>query len=86
MSSTWTQPQNTLIIQCTSVRIVQKQISAVSNVNLVNLGTFQHSTIIVMLAQSYFISDVRELIHIDDVMEDEDIKLGPNGGLIFCLE
>ncbi|XP_064391742.1 GPN-loop GTPase 3-like [Halichondria panicea] len=30
--------------------------------------------------------DVRELIHIDDVMEDEDIKLGPNGGLIFCLE
>ena len=31
-------------------------------------------------------SDVRDLIGIDDVMEDEDLKLGPNGGLVFCLE
>ncbi len=35
---------------------------------------------------TFCIPDVRELIHIDDVMEDEDIKLGPNGSLIFCLE
>ena len=31
-------------------------------------------------------ADVRELIAIEDVMEDEDLKLGPNGGLVFCLE
>lgn len=30
--------------------------------------------------------DVRDLIHVDDVMEDEDIHLGPNGGLVFCME
>ena len=22
----------------------------------------------------------------DDVMMDEDLKLGPNGGLVFCIE
>lgn len=31
-------------------------------------------------------ADVRELIGIDDVMEAEDLKLGPNGGLVFCME
>lgn len=31
-------------------------------------------------------SDVRDLISINDVMEDEELRLGPNGGLIFCLE
>ena len=30
--------------------------------------------------------DIRELIHIDDVMEEEELRYGPNGGLIFCLE
>lgn len=30
--------------------------------------------------------DVRELIHLDDAMEDEDMKFGPNGGLVFCME
>ena len=30
--------------------------------------------------------DVRELVSVDDVMEDEELKFGPNGGLIFCLE
>ncbi|XP_014288584.1 GPN-loop GTPase 3 [Halyomorpha halys] len=32
------------------------------------------------------IADVRELIHVDDAMEDVDLKFGPNGGLIFCME
>ncbi|KAF6776748.1 hypothetical protein AHF37_03715 [Paragonimus kellicotti] len=32
------------------------------------------------------IADIRELIHVDDVMQDDDIHLGPNGGLIFCME
>jgi len=30
------------------------------------------------------IADIRELIHTDDVMEEE--KLGPNGALILCME
>ena len=30
--------------------------------------------------------DVRELISLADVMEDADLKLGPNGGLIYCME
>ncbi|EZA49630.1 hypothetical protein DMN91_006109 [Ooceraea biroi] len=30
--------------------------------------------------------DIRELIQLDDVMEDEDLNFGPNGGLIFCME
>ncbi|XP_059161915.1 GPN-loop GTPase 3-like isoform X2 [Physella acuta] len=31
-------------------------------------------------------ADIRELIHIDDVMEDKSLSFGPNGGLIFCME
>ncbi|XP_063984017.1 GPN-loop GTPase 3 [Diachasmimorpha longicaudata] len=30
--------------------------------------------------------DIRELIHVDDAMEDEELKFGPNGGLVFCME
>lgn len=30
--------------------------------------------------------DIRELIHVEDAMEDEDLKFGPNGGLVFCME
>ncbi|XP_039260373.2 GPN-loop GTPase 3-like [Styela clava] len=30
--------------------------------------------------------DIRELIHLDDVMEDEELRFGPNGGLVFCME
>ncbi|KAL5275196.1 GPN3 family protein [Megaselia abdita] len=32
------------------------------------------------------IADIRNLIHLDDAMEDEELHYGPNGGLIFCLE
>jgi GTPase SAR1 family protein len=32
------------------------------------------------------IADIRDLIHLDDAMEDEELHYGPNGGLIFCLE
>lgn len=31
-------------------------------------------------------ADIRELIHLDDAMEDEALRFGPNGGLIFCME
>jgi hypothetical protein len=30
--------------------------------------------------------DIRDLVQLEDVMEDEELKLGPNGGLIFCFE
>jgi len=32
------------------------------------------------------IFDVRDLIGVEDAMEDEELKLGPNGGLVFCWE
>lgn len=32
------------------------------------------------------IVDVRELIHVQDTMEDEELHFGPNGGLVFCIE
>lgn len=31
-------------------------------------------------------ADIRDLIQLDDAMEDEELHFGPNGGLIFCLE
>ena len=34
---------------------------------------------------NYF-ADVRELIQVDDAMEDESLRFGPNGGLVFCME
>lgn len=30
--------------------------------------------------------DIRELIHVDDTMDDEELHFGPNGGLVFCIE
>lgn len=30
--------------------------------------------------------DIRELIHLDDAMSDEQLHFGPNGGLVFCIE
>lgn len=30
--------------------------------------------------------DIRELIQVDDVMEDDSLRFGPNGGLVFCME
>lgn len=31
-------------------------------------------------------ADVRDLIALEDTMEDEEMHLGPNGGLVFCME
>ncbi|KAB1255483.1 GPN-loop GTPase 3 [Camelus dromedarius] len=31
-------------------------------------------------------ADIRELIEVDDVMEDNSLQFGPNGGLVFCME
>ncbi|XP_011876793.1 PREDICTED: GPN-loop GTPase 3 [Vollenhovia emeryi] len=30
--------------------------------------------------------DIRDLIHLDDAMEDEELNFGPNGGLVYCME
>jgi len=30
--------------------------------------------------------DVRDLISVDDAMDDADLRFGPNGGLVFCME
>ena len=32
------------------------------------------------------LADIKELITVDDAMEDEELKFGPNGGLVFCME
>ncbi|XP_013412105.1 GPN-loop GTPase 3 [Lingula anatina] len=31
-------------------------------------------------------ADIRELISVEDAMEDESLHFGPNGGLVFCME
>lgn len=30
--------------------------------------------------------DIRTLISLDDVMDDDELRFGPNGGLVFCIE
>ncbi|KAM4809343.1 GPN-loop GTPase 3 [Rhinophrynus dorsalis] len=41
-------------------------------------------------AAEYFdypvLADIRELIEVDDVMEDSSLRFGPNGGLVYCME
>uniref|UniRef100_A0A4W3HG05 GPN-loop GTPase 3 n=1 Tax=Callorhinchus milii TaxID=7868 RepID=A0A4W3HG05_CALMI len=41
-------------------------------------------------AAEYFkypvLADIRELIQVEDVMEDKSLGFGPNGGLVFCME
>ena len=32
------------------------------------------------------LADIRDLICLEDVMEDEELSFGPNGGLVFCME
>lgn len=31
-------------------------------------------------------ADIRDLISVEDVMEDKVLRCGPNGGLVFCME
>ncbi|XP_074643281.1 GPN-loop GTPase 3-like [Tubulanus polymorphus] len=32
------------------------------------------------------LADIRELISLEDAMEDDQLRFGPNGGLVFCME
>uniref|UniRef100_T1JLM2 GPN-loop GTPase 3 n=1 Tax=Strigamia maritima TaxID=126957 RepID=T1JLM2_STRMM len=49
-------------------------------INVINLDpaaeTFKYEPLV----------DIKELIQLDDAMEDEELHFGPNGGLIFCME
>lgn len=60
--------------------MVQHGIDANRQIQVVNLDP----------AADYFdykpMVDVRELIHVQDTMEDEDLHFGPNGSLVFCIE
>ena len=44
------------------------------------------NVIIYMTTPLFVCSDIRELIMVDDVMEDDSLRFGPNGGLVFCME
>ncbi|XP_018328665.1 GPN-loop GTPase 3 isoform X1 [Agrilus planipennis] len=60
--------------------MVQHGIDTKRHIDVVNLDP----------AAEYFdynpLVDVRELIQVEDTMEDEELHFGPNGGLIFCIE
>ncbi|XP_075935746.1 GPN-loop GTPase 3 [Anarhichas minor] len=57
-----------------------------------HLGSLNRSAHVVNLdpAAEHFdypvMADIRELIQVDDVMEDPSLRFGPNGGLVFCME
>ncbi|XP_010786258.1 GPN-loop GTPase 3 [Notothenia coriiceps] len=59
---------------------------------LQHLGAMNRSAQVVNLdpAAEHFdypvMADIRELIQVDDVMEDPSLRFGPNGGLVFCME
>uniref|UniRef100_A0A8B9QAM2 GPN-loop GTPase 3 n=1 Tax=Apteryx owenii TaxID=8824 RepID=A0A8B9QAM2_APTOW len=40
----------------------------------------------VSVACLILVTYIRELIEVDDVMEDDSLRFGPNGGLVFCME
>lgn len=48
--------------------------------------TYHVSNSIIHITILLLHSDIRELIHLDDAMEDESLRFGPNGGLVFCME
>ncbi|KAF5282672.1 hypothetical protein FQA39_LY17532 [Lamprigera yunnana] len=60
--------------------IMQHGIDAKRHIEVVNLDP----------AAEYFsyrpIIDIRDLIHVQDTMENDELQFGPNGGLIFCME
>ncbi|KAJ8913629.1 hypothetical protein NQ315_007346 [Exocentrus adspersus] len=60
--------------------LVQHGVDVKRSIEVVNLDP----------AAEYFdyqpLVDVRELIHVQDTMEDEELHFGPNGGLVFCIE
>ncbi|KAK2145822.1 hypothetical protein LSH36_655g01041 [Paralvinella palmiformis] len=55
-------------------------------------GAIQRSVHVINLdpAAEYFdypiLADIRDLISLDDAMEDDTLHFGPNGGLVFCME
>ena len=39
-----------------------------------------------MINELSLMVDIRDLVQVDDVMSDNTLQLGPNGGLVFCME
>ncbi|XP_018580254.1 GPN-loop GTPase 3 [Anoplophora glabripennis] len=60
--------------------LVQHGVDVKRNIEVVNLDPaaehFDYEPLV----------DIRELIHVQDTMEDEELHFGPNGGLVFCIE
>lgn len=60
--------------------LVQHGIDTKRNIEVVNLDPaaehFEYQPVV----------DIRELIHVEDTMSDEELHFGPNGGLVFCIE
>ncbi|KAK5638010.1 hypothetical protein RI129_012305 [Pyrocoelia pectoralis] len=60
--------------------LVQHGFNTKREINIVNLDP----------AAEYFsyepFIDIRNLIHVQDTMEDEDLQFGPNGGLLYCMD
>jgi GPN-loop GTPase len=46
-------------------------------------GSYHHSS---KQKNIFSYEDIRELISVDDVLEDKEMAMGPNGALIFCME
>lgn len=69
------------ILQSTYCSYMEKHAQATKrNISIVNLDPaaehFSYNPVV----------DIRDLISVEDVMQDEELKLGPNGGLIYCME
>lgn len=60
--------------------MVQHGVDTKRNIEVVNLDPaaehFEYQPVV----------DIRELIHVEDTMNDEQLHFGPNGGLVFCIE
>ena len=54
--------------------------------NFFKLKTYFFCTSRNIFVVCLMIVDIRELIQVDDVMEDPSLRFGPNGGLVFCME
>lgn len=57
---------------------------AMGNWNLLSFFVLFYTSFEIFLIMSYFLADIRELISLEDVMEE--LGLGPNGGLMYCME
>lgn len=70
----------TLILLRRSLIILWLWVSEVSSYSIPFEGLLSASHFL----DFYLNADIRELVSLEDVMEE--LKLGPNGGLMYCME